>query len=1190
VLRSSVSSAVLLATLLTAAAGAASAVQAPHGAPPPPSKNQEATTTTEVPRAVRDPVRLTAGGSNELMGVLGNDETSLYFVSDAAGTADIMRASLQGVPVRVSSGFGDAAWPQISPNGKRVAYISFRSDATGDVCVREVAGDAEEQCLERPDSAELQVLWWDDSSLAVLSRRGLHGDFALERAPLDGGKRQLVRERNMVGLALSPARRWLAYIPVNKAIADVGVTFAQRVAVGIALERIEGPTSAPQAQPIEYVPPLPGVTGSVTFSRDGAFLEFTQFLNDTNRDGAIDGDDNAVIFRVPFAAQSETPIAPGAEPEQLTSARWDCHYPAPARTMLIASCSRTGSLDIYSLPLEGAVPSQWNDERLRGEIAAARDLWTKLLLSARRVTLARDPSVKEAIVLEMIGLHLELGEYESVSYYADNRITTPETRQFAQLFAELARHRRADLALIRGETSAAYVESERARADTLRGVALRTDALPSSSGVSARSAALAALVVSEIQDNIGDKAAALASFEHIDLKAIEEPLLAPIAARRAERLYRLRGDRKSLLEVYRTLAALPALGSALRLEYAERFVKELGRGQSPKVRTTAIAALRPNLDAASELALRLDVESALLSLADTDEDKVRAQLFALYTKTKDPSRRRALALGTLRSAAAAGNEYLQYQFVTTWASSLSRVMPERKYAEALYNTVVLDRAYGAERQHAVPEARAYFYGATLATESLEAHIGFIEARHEELGAGASKDLDTLYAKRFAEEPDSPTAHFVKAYRAARELPFEPNLEVHERRVDTVLAELARVGAARPKEPQVHQLLGFAQHERARRSGSREAAVAANREYLLALDLAQDDERLSASLLHRLGLLQASLGNHAAALRYLLRRTELPMVRPLAELGLRVAIAQSAWHAGDTALARDQMQQASDLVNTHPDLVRYRPLVLDRLALVLAAAGDTRAAHDRYVELKRLLDADPQASPLNRLKANVNLAANALATQEPQAALSALDTTDLLLAQDGAPAPETAWRQSLIDDYQYTPLQYRALVAGLRANAERALGHADAALVAQEQRSTLLEKRLAQSNADEDRLELAQAYANLAQLRYQAKALPAAAHAIERGLDLSDQFNANTGGETNDAELALVQAYAELHLYGRVPLRSLKHDLATRLRRVYAVICKYPSPRRAGQRFLFNAYLAELTLAQPQSQPAAPELP
>jgi WD40 repeat protein len=1162
----------------------------------------------KVPRAIREPVRLTAGASSELMGVLSPDETALYFVSDASGTLDInVQAPLQTGPVALSNGLGDAAWPQISPDGKHIAYVSFENDATGDVCIRalskpegeEATGAAvqalEEKCLTNSESAELQVLWWDTGSLGVLSRRGLHGNFELERVPIDGSPPTTLLARNMVGLAVSPDRRWLAYIPLNKGADDVGVTFSQRVALGMRLQRL-----GDAAAPLEYLPRLPGVTGYVAFSQGGDFLDFTQFLNDTNSDGVIDGDDNAVIFRVPFHTGQATPILAGDEPEQLTSARWDCHYPAPMQSRLIASCSHEGSLDIYSLPLEGAVPLEWDDARLSGEIAFARDLRTGLLLSARRLELATTQSAKEAIVREMMGVHLELGEYESTIYYAENRLSKPEAARWGHVIAELARHRRADLALIRGETSEAYIQSERARATALRQLLAGTPGQPSApnhapasvaagdapastgapASVSPTSVAqLAQLVIGEIEDDIGDKAAALRSFRELPLQELADPLLVPLVAARAERLYRVRGDRQSLLEVYQMLASLPLLDVAHRLEYAQRFVQELNRGRPSAARAQAIEEWRAKLPEESELALLLDVEQALLPLNDENQEAVRTRIFELYKQNEDVDRRRALVLTTLRAAALAGNEYLQYQFVNSWASSLRMNHPERKNGEALYRDIVLDRAYGEGRQGQVGESRGYFYGATLSSESLEAHVGFIEARFTENPTTAEAELDQVYEKRFAREPDSPVYAFVKAYRLARGLPREQDADRHDKAVSQVIAYLSGIVDVLPQEPQLHQLWGFALHQRALRRGSREAAVAANRQYLLALDLARGDERLTASLLHRLGLLQASLGNYGSALGYLLRRDEMPHIRPLEELGLRVGIAQSAWHRSDAVLAKQQMLKAAALIEATPSLGAYRPLVIDRLALSLAAAGEAPAAQSRYAELGALLERDPQATPINRLKAKVGLAASALDNGQLQPAIDALSQADAILTQNIELDPESTLgrRASLVGGFRYTHLQYQALVAGLRAGAEQAKGDDPAALEATRRRADLLEKRLGNTGADEDRLELAQACQHLAALHYRLKQLPEATRAVERGLALSAEFNESTGSEVNDAELALIQAYAELHLYGGVRLSALQRDLGGELRRVYRVICKYRNPRWVRQRFLFKIYLTELKL-------------
>lgn len=1121
-------------------------------------------------RSLHEPIRLTVGATSELMGVLSPDESALYFVSNASGTSDVMvQKPVQSGALPVSAGLGDAIWPQLAPDGKHLAYISFERDATGDVCVRalESSGPGEETCFARPDSAELQVLWWDDASLAVLSRQGLHGNFRLQRQPIAGGAPTELLARNMVGVALSPDRRWLAYIALDKTVDDVGVTFSQRTGVGIGLQRLAATGTLPA--PVTYVVDLAGVTGSVAFSQRGDFLVFSQFLNDTNRDVTIDGDDNAVIFRVPVQTRDNaTPIPAGARPEQLTSARWDCFYSAPARARLIASCSHEGSLDVYALPLAGAVPPEWDDARLAGEIASARDPWTRLLLASRRLTLAASPELRDSIVMQMMMWHLELGEYESTIYAAEHYLTRPEAARWGDVMSALAQHRRSDLALIRGQTSQQYIDSEQTRANALR----------DSAGDAPRIQQLKTLVVSEIEDDIGDKQAALRTFQTLDLAQAVD---AALVAQRAERLFRLRGERVPLLETYLALAGSEHLSVAERLEYADQFVNELSRGRSRAERAKAIPEYRAQTADGSELALMLDVEAALLKLDDETQEEVRKAIFALYTQNKQPERRRALVLATLRTAAKLGNEYVQYQFVNSWVSSVRRASAERKYAEQLYDAIVLDRAYGEGRQGQKAEARGYFYGSTVATDSLEAHIGFIEARIAEGGANVSGELDRIYRDRFGKDKDDPVYVFVRAYRAARALPELLDEDRHEQAVSQIVRDLARVADALPKQAQVHQLWGFALHQRARRSGSRQAAVDASRQYSLALDLARNDERLTATLLQRLGILQASFGNYGLALRYLKERAQYPQVRPQQELGLRIAVAQCAWHMDDAVLAREQLSGALQLVRTVPELAKYKPLVNDRLGFVLSSlpASEAAAARDQYQELIGHLQRSPESTPGNRLKARLGLASNALRSGDPKLALAVLREADAIVDNTAEldPKPAVVFRRSLIGDYAYTPLQYRALIAGLRAQAATALGQPAEALAASVQRQELLAKRLAESEADEDRLELAQAHLALAKLYYEAKQWTEASGAIERGLELSDVYNKNTGSETNDVELALIRAYAELRLYGGQPDLVLTRDLFAELRRVYSVLCKYRNPRLFEQRFLFGHYLTELSM-------------
>ncbi len=1124
-----------------------------------------------VDSAIREPVRLTAGASSDFMGMATPGRGGLYFVSDASGTLDLMlQHPIDAGPRRVSSGLGDIAWPRVSPDGKSIAYISFERDVGGDVCVRSISGaePGAETCIADEGAAQLQVLWWDDAQLAVVSRPSVHSDFVLRRVEIDGGGGSSLLARNMVGAALSPDRAWLAYVPVERSAEQVGVTFSNRTARGLRLQRLGG-----SAEPLTYVPGLPGVTGYLAFDGRGEYLYFSQFLNDTNRDGVINGDDHGVIFRVPFATGQKSPLAAGVEPQQLTSARWDCHYPEPGADRLIVTCGHEGSLDVYSLPLEGSVPQSWGDARLRAEIEVARDLWTQLLLSARRLSIATSEAARRTALREIASLHLQLGEHESTIYYAEEALgpgyrPRPAPLTWANLIGQLARHRREDLALIRGQLSRRYIRGERAR---LAHIAALSPEAP------ADVQALALLVVSEIQDDIGEKADSLATFRRLDIASLRDPLIVPLVAGRAERLYRLRGDRAALLDVYRLLSQSEALDTWHRLPWAQRFVTELGRGRSKAARGAALAQVRAEAGEGTELALLLDLERILLNLEQASEEGVRAKVFELYKRTKGVARRRAIVFATLQAAARQGSEYLKYQFSTSWASWLDEEHAERKYAESLYEQIVLDRAYGEEAAGNISEARGYFYGTTVSTDSLEAHIGFIEARLAESTGGGTKPLEEVYARRFEREPDSPVRHFVDAYLLARALPTEPDDERHDEQVGRIVELLRQVDRARPREPQVHQLWGFALHQRALRSRSRPAAVSANRQYLLALDLARQDDRLRASLLSRLGVLQAALGNHGPALSYLMEREQLPQTRPVAELGLRVAIARSAWHTGAAEIASQQMARAQELLDRHPELSRFRPIVLDWLALSQAGAGDAEAAWKSYSALVAWQQGNSEASARNRLKARIGLASTALQQGEPGLALDSAQHARQILDAGSLEAPARAFQEALSGDYRYTRLDYDTLLSGLEAVAYRAQGDTSASIPPLERRIELLREQVRARQLDEDRLDLAQAYRQLAEARLRGGDLAGAQRALENGLAVSRVYDQNTGTPVSDPELAMVRAYAELFLSGQRPRESFAYPVARELERVLAFLSKYRNPRLTRQRIVLEIYLTMLEL-------------
>lgn len=1104
---------------------------------------------------VRRPVRLTAGESNQFMGVLGPDGRTLYFASDQAGTTQVFIQDIQAGGPRLLHDFdADATWPRPSPDGRFLLFLYYRDDAAGDACVWDLRGE-EMRCLTGPGTADLQAFWFPDGrSVGVVQREGLHGDMVLRRVPLSGGPGEVVVSRSLSSPAVSPDGRFVAYIPVDRLTEEVGVTFAMRVGSGIEVRSLTSDSGTPAA-PLTYKPDLPGVSGFPAFSADGKWLYFTQYLNDTNADGTIDGNDHGILFRAAFDASAPDPLA-GAVPEQLTSARWNCQYPAPAADRLVMTCSYEGSLDIYSLPLEGALPGGWNADRIEAEVRASRDHWERLLLLGRAAALETDLSRRVERLRRVVHLHLEVREFASATFYARAvaRLAGDGSpaAEWANVVLELIRHREAEGKLVQGQLSERFIEGERKRLERLAAMTPASEAVR----------ALQAVVRSEVLDVLGDEAGAVQALSGLELGRLDDWFAVLMAARRFVERGFLTGDREGLLATFRTLSGHPALDLTDRLFFANAYVETLLRGVADRERPGLVEAHLARATPDTELRLRLELERWLVGMGQRDPEEVRKGIFELYRGVKDLERRKALVLTTARRAATADEEYILYEFSNSFVSWLKRAEPERRHAEDLYRLVVLERAYAKWAKGEASDARGLFFGATLQSDYLEAHIGAIEARLAEGG----RDVVEQYRERYKAEPDSPVLAFVLAYLAARDLPDLADGGAFEARAAEALRFLRAAADAFPNAFEVHHLWGYVAHQRFLRSGSTEAASEAHTHYLLALDLARDNPRGLAALHEAEALLQAGLGNHAGALRHYDERARWPFLVPEAEVSFLVGRARSLFHADREDEAAGAVDRALVLVGAHPDLARFRPYVLDRAALIHLGGRRFERAAALYDERVREMDATEPA--WNRVKALVGLGAAALGAGEFERALAALARAREALA-GAPPLPATVTGRPRTFD----AADFASLVAALRAQAFAGLGRMAEARDEMEQRRQAVAQRLKRLNLDEDLLDLATAHHLLAAYAWQAGDRAAAAAHVAEGLRAVQEFEERTGTVVTPIGNRLLVAYGELRTEGGGVV--LPADLEGRMRRVYEFMATHPNPAWEADRFLVGLYLGVL---------------
>lgn len=1120
--------------------------------------------------SLRQPVRLTAGASNQSMGMLDPQETALYFISDQNATSELFVQTPpdSGSRLLLDSN-ADIAWPKVSPDGKRLAYISYHSDASGDLCVLNL-DDLEQRCLTGIESSEMQVVWLDSSNVAFLTRPSMHENHSLHSINIDNrdAARTLISQ-NMINPTVSPDGRWIAFVPVEREAERVGVNFSNRTKTGLILYPIDGASAS-----VSYQPDLPGVTGFPAFSACGRFLYFSQYLNDTNRDGVIDGNDNSVLFRVEFQSKEEKPIL-NTQPEQLTSAAWNCNYPSLSKNLLVMTCSQAGSLDIYTLPLDGAIPSEWNPHDVKQHLQAARSHWTKLLLFAKLLNLEKQTHARIDTLHEMVFLHTQLREYESALRYCDQIIRlTKETDiqtavPHAKIMQEQVLHRREDIALIHGQLSERYIQSELQRIDRLE--KLREP-------LSGDMQALADLVISEIRFDIGHKNQAKQLITKINPLEIRSPLIIKTFIHRIAQQESLSGDRQALLFLYHHMSTHPSMSISDRLQLSEDFITELTRGEDRETRKQLVDAWLQKIKPDTELAVMLQVMQLLLDLNEQNQEAVRAGIFEIYKKHKDLDKRRAIVLQTIKTASKLGIEYLQYQFATTWASLLKRSNPERKHAEDLYEKIVLERAYAELFKNQVEGARAHFFATTLRTDSLEAHMGFIEAWIREKRG----DLWDHYKKRFQKNPDHPIHHYVQAYLLARDIAGIVPHEKFYQTFDQAFSHLKRSAGSFPRSPEVQNLQGYLLHQKFVRNGNNHDAASAYNHYYLALDLAYRNPRMQATLLLQLGLLQAQLGNHRMAIKYYQQRDRLPYVRSDTQLSQRMALAKSYFHIHDHQQAVALAREALKLVKSRSELQAYLPLVMDRLALYNNAAQDYQDAFDLYVQLGELFEKPHQielGTPINRLKLQLGLASSALGLKKYATATEHIHQVQAILTASTALRPETEQPGRLgINAFKLEKTAYQILANGLLAQAERGSGNYQEAAIAMQHRYDMLAKRFETTNTDEDLLDMAQASYHLGEYAYKQNQPVQARLHFEQGLNESNQYNQRTGSGVNPTGLRLLRALAELHLQAEPKMQQNQAlDLTQQVEKAYEFICTHPSPNWERDRFLLGLYLTMLKI-------------
>jgi hypothetical protein len=1098
---------------------------------------------------LRRPQRLTVGVADDLLGQLGPDGKTLYFVSNRDTTNQIFAQSM--VDGRARPLFDDGAdvtWPRVSPDGRSLLYISFRESASGQVCVRRLPEGDGRRCLQ-DSSAALQAEWIDHDRLVLVSRQSIRGDLRVLEVTI-GSKlsaRPLL-DRNITSPAVSPDGRWLVYVPVARTVQTVGPAFAAHAAQ--TLEAIPL-ASASSAAPAKIVLQLPGQTGQPVFSKDGRSLYVVQFFIDTNHDGAVDASDRGVLFRVPISFAGGKPV-PGP-PEQLTETSWNCEYPAPFVDRLIATCSQEASLDVYSLPLDGEVPADWTMPMLVNAIDDADTLVEEQLLTSRRLARETTPTGRRRAMLALAMVHLEREEFRAAEYYAEqlNMLRDEATAGISLPLRMLVEQRRAERRREQGRLMEGFGREAHERLDKLR----------ADTAESPMAEDLTHLARSEIFDSLGDKAKARSELEAV---TVDETTPAPIVEayyQQADAFYRQLDDRDALIAVCRSLSANGALRPDEQLRYARAAVRAMVRGLPYADADARLARERAGATARdSELVFAIDLARDVLSIRDSHApEAVGHALLELYVAQTRPGRRRVLIVDAVQRADDVDADDVLDALVQRDIQDVKRGTHERGETEDVYERLILARAYERAAAKHYDYARDDFDAVAEQTGSFEAVVGAIDMRLKMGEAPAA--IEARYDKRGT--PPA-RARFAKAYLIARQLPKLEG-EAHAKAAAAALAALDASWLELQEERIPQAVFGALLHEEYLQTGDLGTAERANVHYLIALELVGDNARFRAMILGELGLLHTDVGNYRIALGYLLERDKLPYSDNSEGLDVLLSKAQALLHVGRDAEAAAAGDAALAMIARNPALAPYRLLALDWAAVDNLSAGHFARALALYDQEIPLLDASrAPVAERNRMVARVSRAAAAVGAKEPSRALADLDYVDKCLD-----APRTVaalqWPHATADNVARA---YRLIASGLRANASRELGRLDAEAQAIGARRAILEQQLGETNRMEIEREQLLAEAQLALNASQRHDSAAAGNWLRRALVRADDLRSRASGASDKEQLDVLWLAAELTVSIR---RTLVADLPKRIEAASAEMAARREPSLRSYQRWFEIY-------------------
>jgi len=337
-----------------------------------------------------DPVMLTRYTSDELFGQLSADGTYLVYTSNQKGSLDIWIKDLAtGITERQTDHTAEDTQPTFSPDGKRIAFVSMRDDAKGDIFIMKVGSNKPQKITDRRTADSFPV--YDPSGKFIYFASGPEGKMRVGRYDIENDRVAWVTPWGGTHPAVSPDGELLAYTQMDQGVGR------------IVIKRKD-------SKDVRFVTKADFHCGFPTFSADGKSLIFSRFYN--SRPGvSIGDDDNATLWKIPVSDVFKyKPEQLEFRLVQLTSGKQTHLRPQGTASGIVYTTRQSNNYDIWMIPESGIVP-QFDSAPEQLEFALSLEDQFDSLLALRNVWRFADSDEFQEALYRGSLIHEELGEY-----------------------------------------------------------------------------------------------------------------------------------------------------------------------------------------------------------------------------------------------------------------------------------------------------------------------------------------------------------------------------------------------------------------------------------------------------------------------------------------------------------------------------------------------------------------------------------------------------------------------------------------------------------------------------------------------------------------------------------------------------------------------------------------------------------